>query len=90
MDIKNLEQILKSNKIPMINRLSGRNFSVYECPKKIKKHLIKLECKDKNLKLCESDNDQILAIFEDKYVINEEQLELINLLYKYDVIAIPI
>lgn len=90
MDLKNLEQILNSKKIPAINKLVGTNFSIYEYPKEIKMNIIKEECRNRNMKICESEDDQILAIFENKTACDSEQLELIELLFKHNIIAIPL
>jgi len=90
MDLDKLKQILKCSKITDINRISGLQYNVLYSPVSAKTEILKEECSRRYVKLCESKDEEIEAIINPTNFYNEEQKDLIDVLYSNNIIAIPL
>lgn len=90
MKLCELKLILSTNKITDINRISGNKFDITESPDIIKKIILKEECSKQFIKICESEVDKIEAIFNERKPFNDDQKDLISLLYEYNILSIPL
>lgn len=88
MDLTILKNVLNSNSVPKINRTAGTTFSIDIPIERVKTEIIEHACKHNNVILCESVEDQILAIVESKPIYTAKQEELINLLQTHGYSAI--
>lgn len=89
MEIEKLKQILEATRITTINRLCGLGYNVEYSPESAKKEILARECKSKHVRLCESQEDAVMAIMENKPPYTVEQSELIEFLNTMGIVAIP-
>jgi len=79
MDI--LDTIANSKSVAEIRRLSGIDYDLYEDVVKVKKEYLKLECEKVGLHICESIEESVLTVINNKE-LNKEQQKLSEICYK--------
>lgn len=90
MNISDISNLLSCTRITDVNRLSGRNYDTHFYHKEAIKQIINDECTKRYVKLCETKDEEIEAILESKECYNNDQKDLIDVLYENNIVAIPL
>lgn len=87
MDIKTIRKILEAKTVPTINRLANLNYDYDRTLSSVKRDILSKECEARFMKLCETQEEEITTILENKHPITNEQVEMSDLLHEISKVA---